>query len=174
MKRLSSCAFAFALLAACPESKSPPRRADLRKLSSTTVQIVPAPGQLPYCLVFTTSFTGVVRQLTMNHENKSIKCDADKPIGGVSYRFPIDEGKVRIYLFFSDLALSAGSVAEQIVEKAAEPSFNIMDLRLPGQVIVEIYEFSPEEEEGPMVGEIVGSKSLRTDGGLRRATDAGE
>ena len=43
------------VLSACPEKRPPPRRAELRKLSGTSVRIVPAPGQLPYCLVFTLS-----------------------------------------------------------------------------------------------------------------------
>ena len=119
MKRLGARAFVLSMmLAACPEMKAPTHRVELRKLSGTTVQLVPFQGQLLYCLVFTISSSGVIRQLTMNPENSAIDCPANVPIGGVSYRFPVTEGKVRIYVFFFDRKLKASSIAAQIVDKA--------------------------------------------------------
>jgi hypothetical protein len=161
------------VLSACPEKRPPPRRAELRKLSGTSVRIVPAPGQLPYCLVFTLSTTGVIRQLTMDRENLSVECQAGEPIGGVSYRFPVNEGTVRIYILFSDRRLNASSIAPQIVEKAKEPSLNVTDLRLPGRANAEVLEFSPAAEGEPKVGRLVGRNRELVDGGSPEGTDAG-
>ncbi len=161
------------VLAACPEKQSPPRRAELRKLSGISVRIIPAPGQLPYCLVFTLSATGVIRQLTMEGENLSLECPAGKPIGGVSYRFPISEGTVRIYILFSDRRLNAGSIAPQIVEKAGAPYLNVTDLRLPGRANAEVLEFTPTVEGEPKVGTLVGRHRELVDGGAPAGADAG-
>ncbi len=174
MKRLGPSVFSFLLvLAACPAPKAPVRRAEIRKLSTTTVQIVPAQGQLPYCLVFTIAAKGVIRQLTMSRENQSIECPADAPIGGVNYRFPINEGRVRIYVLFSDQRLNASSVAQQIVEKAAEPTLPVTDLRLPGHANAEVLEFLPGVEGEPTVGRLVRGSGESVDGGDAQAPDAG-
>jgi len=182
MKRLGARAFVLAMmLAACPETKAPTHRVELRKLSGTTVQLVPLQGQLPYCLVFTTSSSGVIRQLTMNSEDSAIDCPANAPIGGVSYRFPVTEGKVRIYVFFFDRKLKASSVAAQIVDKAQERApvpggveLNATDLRLPGKAAVEVLEFLPGAEGEAMTGTIVGHNRQSTEGGAGQAPDAGE
>ncbi len=174
MKRLGTgIAPLLLVLAACPEKQPPPRRAELRKISGNSVRVIPAPGQLPYCLVFTLSATGVIRQLTMEGENLSLDCPAGEPIGGVSYRFPISEGPVRIYILFSDRRLNAGSVAPQIVERAGAPYLNVTDLRLPGRANAEVLEFTPTVEREPKVGTLVGRNRELVDGASRGA-DAGK
>ena len=162
------------VLAACPEKQPPPRRAELRKISGNSVRIVPAAGQLPYCLVFTLSATGVIRQLTMEGENVSLDCPAGAPIGGVSYRFPISEGPVRIYLLFSDRRLNAGTIAPQIVEKAGAPYLNVTDLRLPGRANAEVLEFTPTVEREPKVGTVVGRNREIVVGDAPGGADAGK
>lgn len=160
-------------LAACPEKQPPPRRVELRKLSGTSVRLIPAAGQLPYCLVFTLSATGVIRQLTMDGENLSLDCPGAQPIGGVSYRFPIAEGPVRIYTLFSDRRLNAGTIAPQIVEKAGAPYLNVTDLRLPGRATAEVLEFTPAVEGEPKVGTLVGRHRDAVDGGTAERADGG-
>ena len=182
MKRLGARAFVLSMmLAACPEMKAPTHRVELRKLSGTTVQLVPFQGQLLYCLVFTISSSGVIRQLTMNPEDSAIDCPANAPIGGVSYRFPVAEGKVRIYVFFFDRKLKASSIAAQIVDKAREPAtipggveLNATDLRLPGRATVEVLDFLPTAEGEALTGTIVGRNRQSTDGGVHQSPDAGE
>ncbi len=165
MRKQGYCLLALALASGCPEGKrTPAQRAGIRRLTGSTLEFVPTEGQLPYCLILTTSSKGVVRQLTMTRENKSIRCEGARPIGGVSYRVPIDEGPIKAFIFFSDRRLNAGSVAEQLVEMTARPNFNTMDLRLPGQVSTEVLEFSPEEGASPTVGGIVGPSGALREG----------
>lgn len=156
MSKLGCCLLAVGFLSGCPEKRSPLRRAELHRLGGNTIELVPTEGQLPYCLIFTTSGRGVIRQLTMTRENRSVPCEAGKAIGGTTYRIPIDEGAIKVVIFFSDRKLNATSIAEQIVEMTGRSSFNAMDLRLPGQVNTEVLEFSPEEAPSPTVGGIVG------------------
>lgn len=149
----------LAVALACAQEKSAPaRRAEIRKLTGDTIELLPSKGQLPYCLIFTASAGGVVRQLTMARPNVSIRCEVGRPIGKVSYRIPIDEGAIKALVFFSDRRLNAASVAEQVVEMTSRPAFNAMDFRLPGQVTTEILEFAPQQEGNPTVGEIVGPR----------------
>src|SRR4051794_14526292 len=79
-----------ACAAGCPDSKpaAGPHRVELKRLSGTTVELVPTSGQMPFCMLYTISDKGVVRQLTMTRENKSVRCEAGQPIGGVPYRIP--------------------------------------------------------------------------------------
>ena len=121
------------------------------------------------------------RQLTMNPEDSAIDCPANAPIGGVSYRFPVAEGKVRIYVFFFDRKLKASSIAAQIVDKAREPAtipggveLNATDLRLPGRATVEVLDFLPTAEGEALTGTIVGRNRQSTDGGVHQSPDAGE
>ncbi len=159
------------LLVSCPQTSTPSRRVEIRTLGGNSAQLIPTQGQLPYCLVFTIAANGIIRQLTMSHDDRSISCPADKPIGGVRYRFPISEGRVRIFVLFSDRKLEAGSVAEQVLEKGPSPTLNATDLRLPGQVNVEILEFSPMADAEPSVGTVVVRRGESRDGGS--AVDAG-
>jgi hypothetical protein len=144
--------------AACTEDKSksgPPARAQLRKVSGSTIEIVPTEGQLPFCLVYTVSQKGIIRQLTMTRENRSIKCDAGKPIANTSFRVPTQEGPVRVYIVFTDQRVQAGSMAQQLMDKQNQQRLTAMDFRLPGQAFVEMLEFTPEEGGTPVIGEVV-------------------
>ena len=172
------------LLTGCPQGttgKTPPAgRAELRILNGSTLEVAPTEGQLPYCLLFTITEAGqppTIRQLTMTHENKSVPCEANRAIGGISYRIPIEEGKIRILVFFSDSKLSAGSVAQQIYELAANnPKWNTLDLRLPGKVFVQTLEFDPQPDRPVAAGGVVGSTGTVQEPGAPVAApaDAGQ
>ena len=144
----------LAVLVACARSTAPAHRAELRRISGDTLQIVPSEGQLPYCLVFTQSGKGVVRQLTMSKSNVSVKCPAGEPVLGQAYKVPVEEGPVKINIFFSDQRLEAASVANQLNDMA-NPSFSPIDFRLPGQVVVETLDFIPAESPEPAPGQLV-------------------
>ena len=136
---------ALAWVVGCTPSKAPTtKRAELQEVGAATVKFIPAENQPPYCLLFTVSAKGVVRQLTMNRENTSVPCEAGKPIGGVEYRIPPAEGKIRAHLIFSDRKLEAAPMARQVHELASQnPNFMALDLRAPGQVMIETLEFTP-------------------------------
>jgi len=150
-----SCAL-VALVVGCPAPQEVKHKAELRNVGGSTIQVVPSEGQLPYCLVFTISEGKVVRQLTMNRDNKSVKCEAGQPIGNVSFRVPKEEGKVKVLVFFSDRRINAGSLAQQIYELASEgKQFYPYDLRLEGDVRIETLEFEPVEEVPTVSGQTV-------------------
>jgi hypothetical protein len=158
MKRWSAVLAVVALSAGCDGKKSDrPTRAQLRKTGAATVEVIPAEGQLPYCMLYTVSEKGVIRQLTLTRENRSIRCDSGKPIANTSFRIPAQEGKVRMYIFFSDDRVPAGPVAQQLYELRGQERINAMDLRLPGRVFVETLEFSPEDSAPEVTGAVVGS-----------------
>lgn len=145
------------VVAGCPAPPEVKHKAELRNVGGSTIQVIPAEGQLPYCLVFTISEGKVVRQLTMNRDNKSVKCEGGQPIGNVSFRVPKEEGKVKVLVFFSDRRLNAGSLAQQIYELASEgKQFYPYDLRLEGDVRIETLEFEPSEEVPTVSGQAVG------------------
>ncbi len=145
--------------AGCTESPKPVQapRATLRSLGGSTVEVLPTEGQLPYCLLFTLSERGVIRQLTMTRENRSIKCDASKPIANTSFRIPANEGKVKAYVIYSDQRIQAGPVGEQLYELRAKERISAIDMRLPGRVFVETLEFTPKEDSAPVTGGVVDS-----------------
>jgi hypothetical protein len=145
-------------LVACARSGIPTPRVELRRIAGDTVQIVPGENQLPYCLVFTHSGKGVVRQLTISKNNVSVRCNAGEPVLGQTYRIPVDEGPVKIHIFFSDQRLEAASVANQLNEQSLR-SFNPIDFRLPGQVVVETIDFIPTESNQPAPGKLVPAPS---------------
>ncbi|HVG63223.1 MAG TPA: hypothetical protein VNA24_31960 [Hyalangium sp.] len=158
MTRWSWAVAVLVLVAGCTEDKSksgPPARAQLRKVSGSTIEVVPAEGQLPYCLVYTVSQNGIIRQLTMSRENRSVKCEAGKPISNTSFRVPTQEGPVKVYVLFSDQRVHAGSIAQQIVDKQGQERMTAMDFRLPGQAFLERLDFTPEEGGTPIIGEVV-------------------
>ena len=134
-----------------------PSRAQIRKVSGSTMEVVPNEGQLPFCLLFTVSEKGVIRQLTMTRENRSIKCDPGRPIANTSFRVPTQEGTVKVYVIFSDQRIQAGSVAQQLYELRDRPRVTGMDFRLPGQAFVESLEFIPEEGGAPVTGGVIGA-----------------
>jgi hypothetical protein len=148
---LRFCGLSLALLLGCTPSKSPSaKRAEIQEVGASTVKFVPAENQPPFCLLFTVSERGVVRQLTLNREKTSVPCEAGKPIGNTVYRIPPVEGKIRAHIIFSDRALDSNPLASQIHDFAAEnPKFMALDLRAPGQFVVETLEFTPAfESEG--------------------------
>lgn len=155
--------------AGCPSQRpTPAKRVELRRVGGELIQLVPAEDQPAYCLVYSLSERGVIRQLTMSRDNQSVRCEAGKPIGR-TYRIPREEGAVKLRIFLSDQRLSGRSVAEQLDELRDKPNWSAMDLRLPGQVFVETLDFVPEEEaEPPTVGSRIesgGALSTSSDGG---------
>lgn len=133
------------LFAACsPSREAAPHRATLVPTGPASIEVLPSAGQPPYCLVFTVSEKGIVRQLTMSPSNESIPCAAGKPIGGTSFRIPPAEGKVRIHVILSDGKLDATPIAQQVRELGKGPGFSAMDLRAPGRVFLETLELSPQ------------------------------
>lgn len=158
MTRWSWAVAVLVLVAGCTDDKNksgPPARAQLRKVSGSTIEIVPTEGQLPYCLVYTVSQKGIIRQLTMTRENRSIKCEAGRPIANTSFRVPTQEGPVKVYILFSDQRVQAGSIAQQIMDKQGQERMTAMDFRLPGQAFLERLEFTPEEGGTPVTGAVV-------------------
>jgi hypothetical protein len=139
---------------ACSKPASPPeRRAELQQVGPSSVKVLPAAGQLPYCLLFTASERGVVRQLAPDKDAsdpKAVPCKAGEPVGGATYRIPPREGRVRLFLLFSDQPLGAGAVAYQVHEVATSGrQLTAMDLRAPGQVQIETLEFTPSAAAAP-------------------------
>lgn len=134
-----------ALAGACDSGSPPPaRRAEVRQVAPAAIEILPAAGQLPYCLVFTESDKGVLRQLTMSFEDQSIPCEAGKAVGEKKYNIPAAEGKVRIYVIFSDRPLKGSTVAAQLNEAWSDKrTLTAFDLRAPGQAAIEAIEFTP-------------------------------
>ncbi len=156
--------------AGCQEQQKPavPTRAELKTVGGSTVEFIPKEGQNPYCLLYTVSEKGVIRQLTMTRENRSIKCEAGKRIYNSSFRIPVEEGKVRAYIFFSDQRIQAGSVAQQLLDLRDKPRLTAMDFRLPGSVTVEMLEFTPQAGGEPVTGAVVGTTDI-TEGGANTA-----
>ncbi|HEX4622316.1 MAG TPA: hypothetical protein VH208_12180 [Myxococcaceae bacterium] len=182
--RSGACLAVLALLGACTKGPSAPQhRAELHKLGGEVIELVPAEGVPAFCVVFTISEKSkIIRQLTMNRRNDSFRCQPGTPIGNVTFRIPADEGPVKVYVFFSDQRLNAGSIAQQLYELSARPTFNVLDLRAPGNVMSERFDFTPEAEAAPSEGEVVGAGgALAEDAGAAAApappapapTDAG-
>jgi hypothetical protein len=153
-------------LMGCQQEQKPAiaTRAEIKTLSGSTVEFVPKDGQHPYCMLFTVSEKGIIRQLTMTRENRSIKCDAGKRIYNSSFRVPVEEGKIHAYIFFSDQRIQAGSVAQQLYDLRDKPRVSAMDFRLPGSVAVEMLEFTPKAGGEPVTGAVVGTTELAAEG----------
>jgi hypothetical protein len=167
--RFAVLALLAALCACSPKSPAASaHRATMNKLSANVVEVVPSEGQPPYCLIFTVSeHDKVIRQLTMSRDNRSFSCPAGTPVGGLTFRVPVDEGGVKLYVLFSDQRLNAGSIAQQLFDLSSRPAFNVLDLRAPGRVVSERFDFVPEEEPVPATGALVGAGGeLAVDGGV--------
>jgi hypothetical protein len=175
--RLGAWLAVLTFLGACTSKSSsgPPRRAELHKVGGEVIELIPADGVPPFCVVFTISDQAkIIRQLTMNRRNDSFRCQPGVPIGNVTFRIPADEGPVKVYVFFSDQRLNAGSIAQQLFELSSRPTFNVLDLRAPGNVMSERFDFTPEAETAPAMGEVVGAGGgLAEDGGSTPVADAG-
>ncbi len=156
---------ALSLLVGCVAEKKAEtlERVTLRRLTGSTFELVPAENQHPHCLAFTIASNGVIRQLTMSRENMSYSCPAGRPIGGHSYRVPLDEGTVKIYVLFSSERINAASVAQQLLDLRDRPKISSIDLRLPGNATIETIVFAPELDAPPPLGGLVGQDGV-TDG----------
>ncbi len=167
------------LFLACTEQGRPAeKRMEVKKTGPAMIQVVPAAGQFPYCIVYTIAENGTVRQLTMGRYNESWKCDPGKPLGNRTFRVPIDEGKIRVLTIFSDKKLAIGPVSDQLFDLVHThrddlSRLQLTDMRLPGKVNIEWGEFVPEAE-APVVtgGEVkkggtVAPPAVGTDGGTQ-------
>lgn len=143
---------ATALPACSKPGGSGDKRAEVRVMGPASVQIIPAPDQLEYCLVFTASENGIVRRLTMPPNRLAVPCPAGQPIGGLTYRIPPAEGKVKIYVLFSDQQIKGDPIGTQVYEVvSAKRQLTGMDLRVGGKVQIETLEFTPSAVEVPVV-----------------------
>ncbi|WP_148282386.1 hypothetical protein [Corallococcus coralloides] len=149
----------------CDDAKPPAKvvRALVKRTGPATMEIIPVEGQLPYCMLFTTSEKGVIRQLTLTRDNRSIRCDANRPVANTSFRVPVKEGKVRVYVFFSDEPVQTAWVARQLYELRDRERITAMDMRLPGRLFMETLEFTPET--GGVAD--AGTRALSVDSGAR-------
>jgi hypothetical protein len=130
---------AIACKPSAPSESAAPKRATIRAATGGTIEVLPAAGQLPFCVLFTVSERHVVRLLTMNEAGVAVPCEAGAPIGGVTYRLPATDGAAKVLVVFADRAVEAKGIAAQIREvtdKGGTPT--AMDLRAPGAVTLEI------------------------------------
>ncbi|MET0403401.1 MAG: hypothetical protein ABW123_13395 [Cystobacter sp.] len=137
-----------------------PSRAEIRTVGNSTVEFIPKDAQHPYCLLYTVSEKGVIRQLTMTRENRSIRCESGKRIYNSAFRIPVEEGKIRAYVFFSDQRIQAGSVAQQLYDLRDKPKVTAMDFRLPGSVTVAQLEYTPQPGGEAVPDAVVGTTDL--------------
>jgi len=141
---------------ACEKSDAPStKRAAINRTGGTTFEIVPSAGQFPQCLAFTVSRSGLTRQLTMSRSNQSFDCVAGRPLGGHAYKVPLNEGPVRVYVFFTSQQVNAASVSQQLLDAPDRQALTIMNMRLPGQAALEVLDFAPEQDVAPEVGGII-------------------
>jgi hypothetical protein len=131
-------------------------RAEARRTGGTTFELVPAPGQHPYCLAFTVSRSGLTRQLTMSSKNLSFECPAGRPVGQHAFKVPLGEGPVRVYVLFTSQPVNAASVSQQLLDAPDRQAVSVMHLRLPGAATLEALDFAPDEDVAPEVGGLVG------------------
>jgi hypothetical protein len=156
-----------ATLSCAKADRVPTKRATLHRTGGTTLELVPQGEQLPFCLVYSVSRSGLTRQLTMSPTNESFECTSNRPIGGHTYKIPMSEGPVRLYVLFTSQRVNAASVSQQMLEAPQRQNLSILDFRLPGQATLESFDFSPEEDVEPALG-------ILLDGtGLSSTADAG-
>lgn len=135
---------------------APTKRAVLNRTGGTTFEIIPSPGQHEHCLAYTVSRSGLTRQLTMSRGNQSFDCAAGRPVGGHAYRVPLNEGPVRVYVFFTSQKVNAAAVSQELLDAPDRQALSAMNMRLPGNVALEALDFSPEEDVAPELGQVVG------------------
>lgn len=132
-------------------------RATVLRQGPALFQVVPGPEQFPHCLVFTVSERTVTRQLTMSRDNTSFDCPPGKPVGNRTFRAPVEEGPVRVLVFFSTQKLNAAALAQQLIELPEPSRVSLMDLRLPGGAALDTLEFVPLPDMPVEVGGVVGA-----------------
>ena len=142
---------------ACEKSSSnaPTKRAQISRTGGTTFEIIPTEGQYGYCLAYTVSRSGLTRQLTMSRSNLSYECASGRPVGGHAYKMPLNEGPVRVYVFFTSQAVNAATISQQILDANDRQALTLMNMRLPGQANLEVLDFTPEEDVAPQIGGLV-------------------
>jgi hypothetical protein len=138
-----------------PAPAPPQKRATLNRTGGTTFELIPTAGQQEHCLAYTVSRSGLTRQLTMSRSNLAFECAPGRPIGGHPFKVPLNEGPVKIFIFFSSEHLNAGSVSQQLLDAPDRQALSVMNMRLPGKAALEVLEFTPEEDVAPEVGELV-------------------
>ena len=135
------------VLAACEKAappQPPSQRVTLVQKGPAQIELLPTAGQPPYCLVFTIAEGGPIRHLTMLEDKLSPDCPAGEPIAANVFRIPPREGKVKIFVVFSDRALESDPIGRQISDLVSQKQpVTAMDLRAPGRVVVEMLEFTP-------------------------------
>ena len=104
----------------------------------------------------------------MSRSNQSYECSAGRPLGGHAYKVPLNEGPVRVYVFFTSQPVNAASVSQQLIDAPDRQALSIMNMRLPGQAHLEVLDFAPEEDVAPEVGGMI-----EPDGGLQTPADGG-
>jgi hypothetical protein len=131
------------------------KRATLSRTGGTTFQLIPGEGQLPYCLAYTVSKAGVIRQLTMSAENESFSCPGATAVGKRAFKVPLEEGPVKVFLLFTSQPVNAASVSQQLLDAPDRQNLSVMNMRLPGKATLDLLEFTPEQDVAPELGGIV-------------------
>lgn len=144
------------LVSACSKPAAPAKRVALNRTNGTTFELVPSEGQGQYCLAYTVSTSGLVRQLTMSKTNMSFECPAGRNIGRHPFRVPLNEGPVKVYVLFTSQPVNAGSVSQQIIDADNRQALSAMNLRLPGSASLETLDFVPTEDVVAEVGGVIG------------------
>ena len=155
MRSLLIAGLVVAAVACEKPAAAPVKRAVINRTGGTTFEIIPTQGQYGYCLAYTVSRSGLTRQLTMSRRNQSYECAAGRPIGGHPYKLPLNEGPVRVFIFFTSQAVNAASVSQQILDATDRQALTLMNMRLPGQASLEVLDFTPEEDVAPQIGTLV-------------------
>lgn len=145
------------LAVACEKSSTGSnKRAALNRTGGTTFEIIPSADQHQNCLIYTVSRSGLTRQMTMSRTNQSFDCVAGRPIGGHAYKVPLNEGPVRVHVFFTSQKVNAAAVSQELLDAPDRQSLSAMNMRLPGSVTLETLDFAPEEDVAPEIGTVVG------------------
>ncbi len=140
---------------------TPQKRVTLRRVGGTSFELIPNPETLPYCLAYTVSKRGLTRQLTMSKKNLSFECKPGRPIGGISYRVPLDEGPVKIHVVLTSQQVNAAAVTQDILDAENRLALSVMNMRLPGVAAVETIDFDPSQDVEAQIGGVV-----ELDGGI--------
>ena len=132
-----------ALVACKSASSTPPARFSLEALGGERFALVPLPGQLPYCLAYTVSERGVLRQLVRPVDERAPACPAGERIGGTVFRAPHEEGTVKALVLFASEPLRAKTISTQLGELKNPGAVRAVDIRAPGETALGVLEFHP-------------------------------
>ena len=84
---------------------------------------------------------------------------------------PVEEGKIRAYIIFSDQRIQAGSVAQQLYDMRDKERVSGMDFRAPGSLAVEVLDFTPKPDTTPVKDAVVGTTDI-SEGAKPQRTEA--